>query len=248
MRFILMHKTNEHWEAGAIPTADVIARVGKLMGELQGAGVLLDGGGLRASSQGARLRFSGGQRSVEPGPFKAGSKAPAGFAILRTASLDEAVEWASRFADVLGDTEIDVRPVTEPWDIGLGNKPEGLTTRRYMAMYKVAPAQEATAHAPETAAAMKRLHQEMSRAGVLLSAVGFEPSAKGKRLQLPRSPRAAGGKPIVTDGPFTETKELIAGFVMVAGDSIEDAMRWASSYLEVVETHEVDVLGCDERL
>lgn len=49
------------------------------------------------------------------------------------------------------------------------------------------------------------------------------------------------------DGPFTESKELIAGFVIVAGESMADAMRWASRYLDVVETDEVDVLECSWR-
>ena len=70
MRFIIMHKTNAHWESGAIPSPELIARVGTLLGELAKAGVLLGAEGLRASSEGVRLRFAAGTRTVINGPFE----------------------------------------------------------------------------------------------------------------------------------------------------------------------------------
>src|SRR5688572_2468097 len=132
MRFIFMHKTSAHWEAGEAPGPELIARVGTLMGELARSKMLLSGEGLRSSAQGVRLTFSGGRRTVSKGPFKGGNELPAGFSILRVGSLDEAVEWASRQAAVLGDVEIDIRPVTEAWDIGLVPKPDDVVTQRYM--------------------------------------------------------------------------------------------------------------------
>src|SRR5688500_11261636 len=119
MRFLIMHRTNPHWEAGAIPGPELIARVGTLLGDLASAGALAGAEGLRASSEGVRLRFSGGRRTLIHGPFESGNELPAGFSILRVRSLDEAIEWASRQATVLGEVEIDIRPVTEPWDIGM---------------------------------------------------------------------------------------------------------------------------------
>ena len=130
MRFIIMHKTNAHWEAGAIPTPELIGRVGGLLGKLAKAGNLLAGEGLRASSEGVRVTFSAGTRSVINGPFEGGNELPAGFSIVRARSLDEAIEWASRQAMVLGDGEVDIRPVTEPWDIGIGSRPAEIVTRR----------------------------------------------------------------------------------------------------------------------
>src|SRR5262245_14659070 len=109
MRFIIMHKTSPHWEAGAIPSRDLIARVGRLLGELAQAHVLLGAEGLRASSEGVRLTFSGGTRTIIKGPFKGENELPAGFSLLRTQSIDDAIEWASRQAKVLGDVEIDIR-------------------------------------------------------------------------------------------------------------------------------------------
>src|SRR5262245_58073142 len=118
MRFIVMHKTNAHWETGASPSPELIARVGQLLGEMANAKVLLGAERLRASALGARLRRSGGKPTVTKGPFERGNELPAGFSIVRAASLEEAVAWASRQAEALGAVEIDVRPVTEPWDIG----------------------------------------------------------------------------------------------------------------------------------
>jgi hypothetical protein len=140
MRFIIMHKTNAQWEAGAIPAPELIARVGKLIGDLMAANAFRAGEGLRASSQGARVRSAGGKVTVTPGPFTGGNEVPAGFTILR-GTLDEAIQWASKAAESMGDAEIDVRPLTEPWDIGMAPKPAGIATRRYMALSnKSAPA------------------------------------------------------------------------------------------------------------
>ena len=83
MRFIIVHKTNPLCEAGAVPSAALIARVGALLGELREANVLLAGEGLRASSEGVRLKFSGGTRVVVKGPFPGDNELPAGFSILR---------------------------------------------------------------------------------------------------------------------------------------------------------------------
>src|SRR5258708_800387 len=103
MRFIIMHKSNARWEAGAIPGQALLARVGALLGEMTQVEVLRGAEGLRATSEGVRLTFSGGTRTVTPGPFKGENELPSGFSILRVDSLDEAIDWASGEAAVLGD-------------------------------------------------------------------------------------------------------------------------------------------------
>ena len=74
----------------------------------------------------------------------------------------------------------------------------------------------------ELVAAMGRFNEEMVRAGVLLAGEGLQPSSKGARISF------SGGKPTVTDGPFTEVKELIAGFWMIRVNSKAEAIDWAS--------------------
>jgi len=231
-----MHKTNAHWEAGAIPSPELIAQVGALVGELAKANILQGAEGLRASSEGVRLRFSGGKRTVTPGPFKGDNELPAGFTILRAQSVDEAIDWASRQAAALGDVEIDIRPVTEPWDIGMAPRRENVTTRRYMALRKATAASEAgVPPSPTQRTELARLVDESRRTGVHLATETMRPSARGRRYQNSRNGVT------MTDGPFTESKELIAGYIIVSADSLEKAGRLAARYINAVEAEEVDV-------
>jgi hypothetical protein len=232
-----MHKTDARWEAGAIPSPQLIERVGALIGEMAQANVLLGAEGLRASSLGVRLKFSGGVRTITKGPFQGENELPAGFTVLRVRSLDEAIEWASRQAAVLGDVEIDIRPVTEAWDIGMTPRPENVTTPRYMALRRATAATEAgVALSPKQQAEMARLIDQTRRTGMHLATETLRPSARGRRYKNSRDGIR------VTDGPFTESKELIAGYVMVSAESLEDAARWATRYLTAVEGDEVDLL------
>jgi hypothetical protein len=236
MRYMIMHKTNAHWESGAIPTPELIARVGGLLGQLANAGVLLAAEGLRASSEGVRLTFSAGTRTAVNGPFESGNELPAGFTILRARSLDEAIEWASRQAAVLGDREVDIRPVTEPWDVGIGSRPAAIATRRYMVLRKASAATEAGEAPTHTQRAeLSRLIDEAARANVHVTTETMRPSARGRRYK-----NSQDGVSVV-DGPFTESKELIGGYVVVSAESLDAAGRLALSYIDAVEADEVDV-------
>jgi hypothetical protein len=234
MRFIIMHKTNAHWESGAIPSPELIASVGALLGELTTAGVLLDAAGLRASAEGVRLRLAAGTRTVIKGPFVRDKELPAGFSIVRTRSLEDAIEWATRQAHALGDGEMDIRPVTEPWDIGMAAKPPEITSRRYMVLRKATPSTEAGG-IPSFAeqAELARLIDETR--GVHLVTETMRPSRRGRRYTNSRDGVS------VHDGPFTETKELIGGYVVVSAASLEEAGRWALKYFDTVEADEVDL-------
>lgn len=241
MRFIVIHKTNARWEAGAVPSRELIERVGQLIGEMAKANALLSGEGLRPSSEGVRVRFAGGTRSVSKGPFEGENELPAGFTILNARSLDEAVDWASRQAEVLGDGEVDVRPVTEAWDIGLVPPPQNVSSRRFMALRKATAASETeTAPSAEQRAGMARLIEETARTGQHLATETFRSSRRGRRYRNSRDGLT------VTDGPFTESKELIAGYVIVSVDSLESAHRWALRYLETVEAEEVDLFELED--
>ncbi|WP_437782841.1 YciI family protein [Sorangium sp. So ce1097] len=239
MRFMIMHRTDAQTEAGALPSPEFMARVGQMVGDLAKTGVLRDGEGLRPSSHGVRLQLAGGRRTVTRGPFGGAKALPAGFAILRAASLDEAVGWVSRFAELIGDVDVDIRPVTEVWDLGVAPKPEGLTTTRYMAVHCHDAAEGGAPPAPALMEQMGRLMEEMRQAGVLLAAEAMQPSAKGARIV------SAGGKHKVLDGPFAEAKELIGGYVIVDVPSLDDAKDLAIRYAEAVGDIEMDIRALD---
>jgi hypothetical protein len=237
MRFMIMHKSSPQWEAGAIPGPDLIARVAALLGELGKARKLLGAEGLRATAEGVRVRFSSGTRSVVYGPFTGDHELPAGFSILRAPSLEAAIEWATRQAEVLGDGEVDIRPVTEPWDIGMAPKPEAVTTRRYMVLRKATSATEAgAAPTPEQRLALSRLIEETTRGTCgQLATETMRPSRRGRRYKNSRNGVS------MFDGPFAESKELIAGYVIVSAESLDAAGGLVMKYLTAVEADEVDL-------
>jgi hypothetical protein len=183
-----------------------------------------------------RLRFAGGTRTVIDGPFAGDNELAAGFTILRTASLEDAVDWATRQAHVLGDVEIDIRPVTEPWDIGMAAAPADAGTRRYMVLRKATPATEAgESPSPSQRTELRRLVDEATRSGAHIVTETIRPSRRGRRYKNSRDGVS------VFDGPFTETKELIAGYVVLSAASLDDAGRWVEPYIDAVEADEVDL-------
>jgi hypothetical protein len=241
MRYIIMHRTITRWEAGAIPDPELIADVGALIGDLKRAGILRAGEGLRASSLGARVTVSGGAAQIVPGPLTGGNELPAAFDIIRAATLADAVAWACELGKVLGGVELDVRPVTEPWDIGLGSKPDDVETQRFMVLRKATAATEAgTPLAPETRDALARLRQRTPAGHI--TAESMRPSARGRRCKNTSAGVA------FTDGPFAESKELIAGYVIIDVPSLDEAARWCARYVTVVGTDEADVRELEDPL
>ena len=237
MKFMFMHRTSAHWESGASPSMELVRKVGAMVGEVVRSGRLVAADGLRASSQGVRLNFVNGKRTITKGPLVGNNELIGGFAAMKVNSLDEAIEWSTKFAQAYGDIEIDIRPATEPWDIGLGAKPEGLTTRRYIAMHKAT--EQSEAGAPPTEAQVRSvtaLMEEMTKAGVLLSTGHVAPSRTAARL------RNFGGKKTVVDGPFAESKELVGGFAIIEMDSKPAAIEWAKRYADVLGDVELDIL------
>ncbi|HYO30277.1 MAG TPA: YciI family protein, partial [Thermomicrobiales bacterium] len=93
MRVMVLVKANQDSEAGVMPGEQLLTEMGAYNEELVTAGVMLAGEGLKPSSAGARVRFSGSQRTVTDGPFAETKELIAGFWIWRVGSLDEAIEW-----------------------------------------------------------------------------------------------------------------------------------------------------------
>ena len=121
-----MIKATRNSEAGAMPSEDLLAEMGKFNEELVKAGVLLAGEGLHPSSRGKRVRFSGGKKSVIDGPFAETKELVAGYWIWQVKSMEEAVEWVYRCPDPMpGDeSEIEIRRVFEAEDFGKELSPE----------------------------------------------------------------------------------------------------------------------------
>jgi hypothetical protein len=124
-RFIVMVKATKESEAGEMPSQDLLTAMGKYNEELVKAGVMLEGEGLHPSSKGARVRFSGTERSVVDGPFAETKELIAGYWLWQCKSLDEAVEWAKRCPNPMEeDGEIEIRQVFEAEDFGDEMTPE----------------------------------------------------------------------------------------------------------------------------
>jgi hypothetical protein len=126
MRFIAMVKATKDSEAGVMPSEKLITEMGKFNEELVKAGVMLDGEGLHPSSKGARVRFDGSKRSVIDGPFAETKELVAGFWLLQTKSLQEAVEWIKRAPNPFegGESEVEIRQIFEADDFGAEFTPE----------------------------------------------------------------------------------------------------------------------------
>ncbi|HEY7480242.1 MAG TPA: YciI family protein [Gemmatimonadales bacterium] len=125
MRVIVMVKATEDSEAGVLPTKELLTEMGKYNEELIKAGVMLAGEGLRPSSQGARVKFSGKKRTVVDGPFAETKELVAGFWLWEVKSMAEAIEWVKRCPNPMpGDSEIEIRQVFEPEDFGEEFTPE----------------------------------------------------------------------------------------------------------------------------
>ncbi|HSE64627.1 MAG TPA: YciI family protein [Thermoanaerobaculia bacterium] len=121
-RFMVIVKADKNSEAGVLPDQKMLADMGKFNEELAKAGVMLAGEGLQASSRGARVRFSGGKRTVIDGPFAETKELVAGFWLWQTRSLEEAIEWLKRAP--FEDTEVEIRQVFEADDFGEAFTPE----------------------------------------------------------------------------------------------------------------------------
>ena len=125
MRFMVMVKATKDSEAGVMPTQELLAAMGKYNEELARAGIMLAGDGLRPSSMGARVRFSGKNRTVVDGPFAETKELVAGFWIWQVKSREEAIEWVKRCPNPMpGDSEIEIRQLFEPEDFGAEFTPE----------------------------------------------------------------------------------------------------------------------------
>ncbi len=125
MRFMVIVKSDKNTEAGVLPSRELLEAMTKYNEELVRAGIMLAGEGLQPSSKGARVKFSGSQRTVVDGPFTETKELIAGFWLWQVKSLAEAIEWVKRCPNPTGaESVIEIRQVFEADDFGDALTPE----------------------------------------------------------------------------------------------------------------------------
>ena len=125
MKVMVIVKANKDTEAGVMPSERLLKEMGDYNEQLVRAGIMLAGEGLKPTSQGVRIDFSGNQRKVIDGPFAETKELIAGYWIWQVKSLQEAIDWAKRCPNPTGDqSTLEIRPVYEAEDFGEEFSPE----------------------------------------------------------------------------------------------------------------------------
>ena len=125
MRVMVFVKATEDSERGVMPSAEMLEAMGKFNEELAEAGIMVDGDGLKPSSQGKRIAFDGPSRLVIDGPFAETKELVAGYWLWNVRDMDEAVAWARRCPNPMpGPSELEIRPLYEMEDFAESLTPE----------------------------------------------------------------------------------------------------------------------------
>jgi hypothetical protein len=126
MRVMVLVKASAETEEGVLPTEQELREMGEYNEALVNAGIMLDGDGLKPSSAGVRVHFSGDKRSVTDGPFAETKELLAGYWVWKVDSMDEAVEWAKKCPNPMPgeESDLEIRPYYEAADFGEGFTPD----------------------------------------------------------------------------------------------------------------------------
>ncbi len=125
MKVLVIVKASKSSEAGEMPSTELLTAMGKYNEELVKAGIMLDGAGLTPSSKGARVRFSGTNRTVIAGPFAETKELIAGFWVWNVKSLQDAIDWLKKCPNPMNEeSDIELRPYFEADDFGEAFTPE----------------------------------------------------------------------------------------------------------------------------
>jgi hypothetical protein len=235
MRFIVMHKNDPKTEAGEPPPMDLVHKMGAFIGEYAKSGRFVDGAGLSGSKNRTRLTFREGQATVKHGPYRGEHETPAAMLQLKVKTREEAIGWAERYGKILGNGEIELGKVNEPWDIGMMPVPEN-PPLQFLLIEK----ESKEAHTSKQKADITRLKTEMTKAGVLVKSLALKPSTNAKRLVFAKNDMR------LFDGPFAESKELLGGFAVMELASFEETIEMCRLYAEILGgTLEIDVRVVD---
>ncbi|MGB8398088.1 YciI family protein [Bradyrhizobium sp.] len=123
MRFMVIVKASKDSEAGVMPDTELLTAMGKFNEEMVKAGIMEAGEGLHPTSRGARIKYSGGQGSVSRGPFNLTNDLTAGFWLIQTKSMEEAIDWMKR-APLDRGSEVEIRQIFSAEDFGDALTPE----------------------------------------------------------------------------------------------------------------------------
>jgi hypothetical protein len=239
MRFMIIRKSAENTEAGQQPNQELLTAMTGFHEQLARAGILKDGAGLKPSSVSTRVRLKRGQFSVVDGPFAETKELVAGFSIIEVPSKDDALSIMRRWPAEDGDVELELRQLYGaedfPADPAAGPPPPPPApparqpgTTRYALLIKSDARTEAGALPDaQVLQAMDGLIGDAAASGAMLAGEGLKPSALGLKLRRTR------GKVTIVDGPFTETKEMIAGFSHLQFRTKQEAIDFAKRWLQI---------------
>jgi hypothetical protein len=248
MRFMIIRKSAENTEAGARPSPELLTAMVGFHEDLARAGIFKEGDGLKPSSVSTRVRLKGKKLAVVDGPFAETKELVAGYSVIEVPSKDDALAIMRRWPEEDGDVELELRllygPEDFPVDPAAGEPPpppapperKPGTTRYALLLKSDARAESGAPPDPKAFAAMDGLIGEAVASGAMLGGQGLKRSALGAKLRRTR------GKLTVVDGPFTESKEMIAGFTLLQYASKQEAIDFAKRWLHI----HVDGSGLDE--
>jgi hypothetical protein len=231
MRFMVMHKVDAAMEAGERPSQRIIEEMGQLVGRSIKEGIFKDGAGLHRSAVRARVSFDGATPTVTRGPYAGDNELLAHFALVATSGAEQAIALATQLGEASGRREVEVGPVVEGWDLHGGTRPAN-APHRFLLLVKGDATSEAGTPPP---AAVDTLLDGWKRDGVLQSATTLAPTKTAVRTNV------ANGKRQWVDGPFAESKELVAGFSILEVPTLEDARRFTEEYAAILGDNEVDI-------
>ncbi len=209
MQYMILRRATRRSESGRLPATEADL----LFAHLQ------------PSTHSVRLTLRNGEATVTPGPFPDPAEMIAGFAVIDVPSMSDAVEWLKKWPETDDpDLELEIRESgcpggcaqVVPADI---TDPQG---KRFAILLRSSRALEDEVPVPQTMLDALDMHNaQQVMAGVLLAADGLRSSARGARVKVAKNSFS------VIDGPFTEIKEMIAGFWMIRAPSMDDAIAWA---------------------
>ena len=226
MRYMLLRRSDPACEAGQPLSAAAREALAAYTCQMAEAGILRGCEHLLSSASAVRLSLAGGRATVVDGPFPYTQELIAGFAVIDVASKSEALDWAARWP--VGDggpAEVEVRLSGCPGgcaDVHAAGEPDAGGQRFAILLRSSRALEDEAAVARERLDALDAHNAAEARAGVLLGADGLRSTAFGARVRL------ASGKLTVVDGPFTEIKEMIAGYWLIRAPSLRHAIAWAT--------------------